>query len=67
MNALLSEPTPYRVVQSPPYAPTATIRDELDGMTKAELLNYADENGVGGVSSAMKRADIIAAIVEAVG
>ena len=28
-------------------------------MTKAELLNYADEHGVEGVSSSMKKADIL--------
>lgn len=28
-------------------------------MTKAELLDYADENGVEGVSSSMKKADIL--------
>jgi hypothetical protein len=31
-------------------------------MTKAQLLNYADENGVTGVSGSMKKADIISAI-----
>lgn len=31
-------------------------------MTKPELLNYAAENGVAGVSSAMRKAEIISAI-----
>jgi len=31
-------------------------------MTKAQLLDYAAENGVEGVSGAMKKADIISAI-----
>lgn len=34
----------------------------LDGMTKAELLAYADEKGITGVSSSMLKADILAAI-----
>ena len=31
-------------------------------MTKAQLLDYADEHGIEGVKSAMKKADIIASI-----
>lgn len=34
-------------------------------MTKTELLDYADENGVEGVSGSMRKADILAAIKEA--
>lgn len=34
----------------------------LDGMTKAELLAYAAEKGITGVSSSMLKADILAAI-----
>lgn len=34
----------------------------MDGMTKAELLDYAAENGVEGVNDAMRKADILAAI-----
>ena len=34
----------------------------LGGMTKAQLLNYAEENGVEGVSGSMRKADIIKAI-----
>lgn len=37
----------------------------LDGMTKTELLQYAAANGVDGVNSAMKKAEIIAAIINA--
>ena len=39
----------------------------LDGMTKAELLAYAAENGIEGVSSSMLKADILAAIKAAEG
>lgn len=35
-------------------------------MTKAELLEYAEANGIEGVSSAMLKADILAVIKEAV-
>lgn len=35
-------------------------------MTKAELLAYAQANGIEGVSSSMLKADILAAIKEAV-
>nr|DAF15959.1 MAG TPA: dimeris T4 recombination endonuclease VII [Caudoviricetes sp.]DAV19846.1 MAG TPA: dimeris T4 recombination endonuclease VII [Caudoviricetes sp.] len=31
-------------------------------MTKAEMLAYADENGVKGVSSSMKKAEILAVL-----
>lgn len=37
-----------------------------EGMTKAELLEYAGANGIGGVSSSMLKADILAVIKEAV-
>lgn len=40
---------------------------DLDGMTKAELLSYADEKGIEGVSSSMLKADILAAIKAALG
>lgn len=39
---------------------------DLDSMTKAQLLAYAEENGITGVNSAMLKADILAAIKEAV-
>lgn len=32
---------------------------DMDGMTKNELLAYAAENGVEGVSGSMKKADIL--------
>ena len=35
---------------------------DLSNMTKTELLQYADENGVEGVSSSMKKADIVRAL-----
>lgn len=34
-------------------------------MTKAQLLAYAEDNGISGLSNAMLKADIIAAIEEA--
>lgn len=34
-------------------------------MTKTQLLNYAKENGVDGVSGSMRKAEIIKAIEEA--
>lgn len=36
-------------------------------MTKAQLLEYAENNGIGGVNSAMLKADILAAVKEAAG
>jgi hypothetical protein len=39
---------------------------DLDSMTKAELLAYAAERGITGVSSSMLKADILATIKEAV-
>lgn len=43
--------------------PTAV--SELDGMTKAELLSYAAENGINGVNSGMTKAEIYKKITEA--
>ena len=37
---------------------------DLDSMTKAQLLEYAADNGITGVSSSMLKADILAAIKE---
>lgn len=48
---------------------TASASDDpidLSGMTKAELLAYAADNGITGVSSSMLKADIYAVIDEAV-
>ena len=39
---------------------------DLDSMTKAELLAYAAECGISGVSSSMLKADILARIKEAI-
>ena len=39
---------------------------DLSSMTKSELLAYAEENGIEGVSSSMLKADIYAVIVAAV-
>ena len=52
MSALLSEPD-------------QESRD-LDSMTKAELLAYAKEKNISGVSSAMLKADILSRIKEAI-
>lgn len=38
---------------------------DLDGMTKEQLLEYAKEHGISGVSAAMKKADILEAIKKA--
>jgi hypothetical protein len=35
---------------------------DFDGMTKAQLLEYAKENGISGVSAAMNKADILTAV-----
>ena len=43
--------------------PSETV--DLSSMTKAELLAYAEENGIEGVSSSMLKADIYAAIIAA--
>lgn len=40
----------------------ASSTPDLDGMTKNELMTYAVQAGVEGVSSAMRKADIIEAI-----
>ena len=39
---------------------------DFDSMTKAELLTYAQDHGIEGVSSAMLKADILAVIKGAV-
>lgn len=43
-------------------APEASNAESLSDMTKAELLAYAEANGIDGVSSSMLKADMIAAI-----
>lgn len=35
---------------------------DLDSMTKAELLEYAQANGIQGVSGSMHKADIVDAV-----
>ena len=47
---------------------TASLGDpaDLDSMTKAQLLAYAEGNGIEGVSSSMLKADILAVIKGAV-
>ncbi|MCD8087275.1 MAG: Rho termination factor N-terminal domain-containing protein [Oscillospiraceae bacterium] len=37
---------------------------DLDSMTKAQLLEYAEANGITGVSASMRKADILTAIKE---
>ena len=49
---------------TPPLNQSAPEAPNLSGMTKAQLLDYAAENGVDGVSGAMKKAEIIATIEE---
>lgn len=44
----------------------APIDVNLDGMTKAQLLEFAAENGIEGVSSSMLKADILSVIKEAI-
>ena len=39
---------------------------DLDSMTKAQLLEYAEANGIEGVSSSMLKAEILAVIRGAV-
>lgn len=36
---------------------------DLSGMTKAQLLSYAGDNGIDGVSASMRKADILSVIV----
>lgn len=43
-----------------------TAGGDLDSMTKAELLAYAEQNGITEVNSSMLKADILAAIKGAV-
>ena len=43
-----------------------TAGGDLDSMTKAELLAYAEQNGITGVNISMLKADILAAIKGAV-
>ena len=38
---------------------------DLSAMTKAQLLDFAEQNGIEGVSSSMLKADILAVIGEA--
>ena len=47
-------------------AKRADTAGDFDSMTKAELLTYAEQNGITGVNSAMLKADILAAIKGAV-
>ena len=61
---------PPREYAEQPYDLTslnqAAPETALSGMTKAQLLDYAAENGIEGVSGAMKKADIIATIEGAI-
>ena len=43
-----------------------TAGEDFDSMTKAELLTYAEQNGITEVNSSMLKADILAAIKGAV-
>lgn len=46
--------------------PASETPVDLDSMTKAQLLAYAAEHGISGVSSSMLKADILSVIKEAV-
>lgn len=39
---------------------------DLDNMTKAQLLQYAEDNGIDGVTGSMTKAEILAVIREAI-
>lgn len=41
---------------------TAPETVDFDDMTKAQLLDYAKEHGIAGVSAAMNKADILTAV-----
>jgi len=41
------------------------LHQQLAAMTKAQLLAFAEDNGITGLSNSMLKADIIAAIEEA--
>ena len=45
--------------------PASVCSVDLDSMTKAQLLEYAEANGIAGVGSSMLKADILAVIKEA--
>ena len=47
-------------------AKRADTAGDFDSMTKAELLAYAEQNGITEVNSSMLKADILAAIKGAV-
>jgi len=49
------------------FSMTPEAQPNLDAMTKSELLQYAADHGIGGLSSSMLKADIIAAIKGAMG
>ena len=46
----------------PPLNQLSPNHTDFSGMTKAQLLDYAADNGIDGVSGAMKKADIISVI-----
>lgn len=48
-----------------PGSVSAPTHAELEAMTKAQLLEFAESNGITGLSNSMLKADIIAAIEEA--
>ena len=51
-------------VKEPEKEPVKEEKDDFSSMTKEQLIKYAEEHGIAGVSGAMKKADIIAAIEE---
>lgn len=66
---LLYDPNSLWIATVKAEASGASVQSEghgdLSSMTKDELLAYAGENGIGGVSAAMNKADILAAILAA--
>jgi hypothetical protein len=60
--------TPLRATATPAPAvavPPGTAPPDFDAMTKEDLQSYADKQGIEGVSLAMRKDDMIAAIEEA--
>lgn len=40
-----------------------TVEDDLSSMTKAQLLEYAEENGINGIDRSMLKAEIYEIII----
>ena len=55
---------PFCCLRAAPVSNLPT-HEELEAMTKAQLFDFAAEHGITGLSNSMLKADIIAAIEEA--